>query len=295
MRYKILSIIAILAITGCASGNRSQAPKTPAEIEQAAQTARYNGEFEKSTVLYRQLIDNHPTHFSSLEYQHQILENALAQSEKRLLLVETLHTLMLFEKAENGHLEGATPEAIAQEKEFLGQFIYNAAYSYAQIIQTNPDELTVWTCDFLINIYNFYFKNVSIPEDIMHFFEDVKDYANRYYSNDNNMKKNIAYDLQIFDLYERGIITDDNMTPLDLVQIDIREHKKNDSDAILDYTRAISNYIISDHHYYKINPLCAVLFHLRSIRTVFGAISLALNTRLNAFFVQNDIRLLRKA
>ena len=68
MRYKILSIIAILAMTGCASGSQSQAPKTPAEIEQAAQTARYNGDFEKSTVLYRQLIDKHPTHFSSLEY-----------------------------------------------------------------------------------------------------------------------------------------------------------------------------------------------------------------------------------
>ena len=90
------AIFAFCVFYGCASNGGSSSSKTPAELEQAAQTARYNGDFEKSNVLYRQLIDKHPTHFSSLEYQHQILENALAQSEKRLLLVETLHALILF-------------------------------------------------------------------------------------------------------------------------------------------------------------------------------------------------------
>ncbi len=284
MRYKILSIIAVtlLTITGCASAGNAPAAKTPAEIEQAAQTARYDGELEDSSAYYRQLIDMHPTSFKSVLYQNERMQNALAQSSTSLLVEETLRTLLIFEKAQNEHFEDATPEAIAHEKEYLGQFIYNAADSYGQIIRTNANQLNVLACVFFINIYNSHFRNVTIPKDTAEdndtdFTGNTSTNNNRTDSTDNtseqthdtsntiankraqesvngyryqgdNINKLAAYYDQIFDLYERGIITDGNISPLAIIQNDILEHQKSDLDAAMDYARAFGDYQITESY-----------------------------------------------
>ncbi len=253
MKLKALPIIifSLSLLTGCASGSQTPPPKTPAELEQMAQSYQYNGSYEASSEVYRQLIDMNPTSFSSVLYQHQIMLNAQTQNDLSLLIEETLNTLMRLEKAQDEHFDDATPQAIAQEKESLAQFIYDLSISYASINNRNPSELYVWASVFFYEIYWFYFGDISIsrnnddqdhPEETYDVREDTSHYAYRMlrYANYYYLKRFLDYYERIFELYDRGIIPAESITPLSIIQNDILAFKTDYMNAAIDYTLVFS-------------------------------------------------------
>ena len=132
MKTRIFYTIAavFLSLTGCASTGATSASETPAKLEQAAQLAREEGQIEVSSAIYHKLAEMNPTHFKSVLYHHELMLNARDQGDLRLLLDEMLNTWWLFEKARDEHFDGATPEALEQERKKLGEFFYNFVSCY---------------------------------------------------------------------------------------------------------------------------------------------------------------------
>ena len=263
MKRRILLFIAITLgmVTGCASAGgtantetagataKATPRKTTAELKQLAQKYEYEGQFDEANEVYRQLIDRYSKSFKSVLYQHQILLNAQAQSDLNKLLVETYHTVLLFEKAKDEHFDGATPEAIAQEKETLARFLYLTANNYALLADDNLDEKLIWGMVFFRNLYFFYYDDVLISDveknnytnqDYVTGSEEVRKFEYHYVQNVNNEKKLLNYYHQIFDLYDRGVITNEMLTPLYIIQIDIQETKTETLDAIMNYILAFA-------------------------------------------------------
>ncbi len=219
MKLKVLVIIAILLLlmVGCALTGGTLPQKTPAELEQLAKDYQNDGFYDESSEIYHQLLDANPSSFDSVRYQHEILINAEAQSDIRLLFREMLNTFWLLDSAEREHYAGMTPETLEQEKKWFDEFVQhtNHACHLPNGYQANPSIWCVYFSNLIIRKYH--------PED------EEMGYVvwPRYNSIDT---VSVYYD-RLFDLYELGILKSPD--PLDVITLEITKYNVDPMDAIV--------------------------------------------------------------
>ncbi len=246
-----LIMISFMFLAGCASSKTNMTAKTPAELEQQAKNYQYDGMLEASSEIYRQLLEETPYTFIKLRYQQEILINAEAQSDSHLLVKEILNTLWLLEEAEHDH--DVSIEMIQAEKEWFAQFIYHTFWSHSRIATSNlwasnsfagalySSEHDVWIAWLCLNILLFEFdRYYDYQDNEFEKAETLLNYVASYYARTEQYAYSQPdyYD-NVFDYYEKGWISSDEITPMDLIKQAIMHTNMDPFDAVAHTGRAL--------------------------------------------------------
>ena len=226
LKYRFIFIILIVftVFAGCASSKSSLNTQTltDAELEQMAKRLQGEGMFEESNAIYRQLIAQNPNHITSLFYQREILLNTQALSDPNILITEILNASALIEKAQTEPLDDSSHIILEAEKDWLGHFIMNTA-KWHGLVAYNDTKFYSWFAYLCAIILKDGFMDIFTLDDI----ESLKDRVARGMSGTQFRDKYI-YDMpdfydHLFELYEKGAISFDSITPMDIIKQDVMQ------------------------------------------------------------------------
>ena len=182
--------LAALIMTGCASTHVSDAVDIWS-LPESQQAALYleNGQYEEAIDAYRQLVAANPKHFKSVLYQRKVMEITESTSDPWRLIDEMKHTLDLFDTACAEQFEGATPEAVQQERNALEKYVYNKGAVFHSVYQKTRNTLYALFAMEFYELYTSHFPNGDMTCDVIYYLGDVEFFSGNYETSARNFER----------------------------------------------------------------------------------------------------------
>ncbi len=166
-------------------------------LERLARMYQEDGELDASTYIYNELIKDNINDYRIVGYQIEIMFNVESRSDPEKTAQEIMRTVILFKKAMDAGLEGATPEKIKENYDMLEEYTRETAKWYHITAQTTKNPLYY---ALAYEIYRAYVENFPEAADN---YEMLYYYAELLYGRKNYAEAAKRYD-QVIDLNPDG-------------------------------------------------------------------------------------------